>query len=224
VVGLDIGPSNIAAVGETDAIFEQFLPVRRPAVERIAAQRAMDRSKRANNPQCFDDGRWKKGARMRVRSKRYQALTLKRRERERRLAAERKRSHGELANRILGQGTTVKTEKLSYQARQRQRYGKRLKVRAPGLFVRMLERKAATGGELIALAMRNTCLSRFCHIDGTYEKKPLKQRYHQFPDATRVGRDLYSAFLARYEDGCLDAIQTATVWTGTQALSGIGRI
>jgi hypothetical protein len=24
------------------------------------------------------------------------------------------RSHGELANRILGQGTTVKTEKLSY--------------------------------------------------------------------------------------------------------------
>jgi putative transposase len=67
---------------------------------------------------------------MRVRSKRYQALTLKRRERERRLAAERKRSHGELANRILGQGTTVKTEKLSYKAWQRQRYGKSRKVRA----------------------------------------------------------------------------------------------
>jgi hypothetical protein len=50
----------------------------------------MDRSKRANNPECFDDkGRWKKGARM-------------------------------------------------------------LKVRAPGMFVRMFERKAATGGELIA--------------------------------------------------------------------------
>jgi putative transposase len=98
-----------------------------------------------NNPLCFDDkGRWKKGARMRVRSKRYQALTLNRRERERRLAAERKRSHGELAKRILGQGTTVKTEKLSYKAWQRQRYGKSLKVRAPGMFVRMLERKAAT--------------------------------------------------------------------------------
>jgi putative transposase len=26
------------------------------------------------------------------------------------------------------------------------------------------------------------------------------QRYHQFPDGTRVGRDLYSAFLARFED------------------------
>jgi putative transposase len=187
----------------------------------------MDRSKWANNPQCFDDkGRWKKGARMRVRSKRYQALTLKRRERERRLAAEPKRSHGELANRILGQGATVKTEKLSYKAWQRQRYGKSLMVRAPGMFVRMLERKAATGGELFEFATRNTCLSQLCHVDGC-EKKPLTQRYHQFPDGTRVRRDLYCAFLARYvQDGCLDAIQAANGWTGTQSVpaSGIARI
>jgi hypothetical protein len=59
------------------------------------------------------------------------------------------------------------------------------------MFVRTRERKAATGGELIAFATRNTCLSQFCHVDGTYEKKPLKRRYHQFPDGTRVGRDLY---------------------------------
>jgi hypothetical protein len=119
-----------------------------------------------------------------------------------------KRSHSELANRILGQGTTVKTEKLSYTAWQRQRYGKSLKVRAPGMFVRILERKAASGGELIAFATRNTCLSQFGHVEGTYEKKPLKPRYHQFADATRVGRDLYCAFLARYvRDGCLDAIK-----------------
>jgi putative transposase len=83
----------------------------------------------------------------------------------------RKRSHGELANRILGQGTTVKTEKLSYKAWQQQRYGKSLKVRAPGMFVRMLERMAATGGELIEFATRNTCLSRFCHVGDS----PAKQ-------------------------------------------------
>jgi putative transposase len=162
VVGLDIGHSNIAAVGRSDAIFEQFCPsVVQPWKELRRIERAMDRSKWANNPACFDDkGGWKKGARMRVRSKRYQALTLKRRERERRLAAERKRSHGELANRILGQGTTVKTEKLSYKAWQRQRYGKSLKVPAPGRFVRMRERNAATGGGLIAFATRNTCLSQ----------------------------------------------------------------
>jgi putative transposase len=56
VVGLDIGPSNIAAVGHTDAIFEQFCPcVVQPWKELRRIERAMDRSKRANNPQCFDD-------------------------------------------------------------------------------------------------------------------------------------------------------------------------
>jgi putative transposase len=106
----DIGPSNIAAIGPTDAIFEQFCPsVVQPWKELRRIERAMDRSRWANNPECFDDkGRWKKGVRMCVRSKRYQALTLKRRERERRLAAERKRSHGELANRILGHGQNRK--------------------------------------------------------------------------------------------------------------------
>jgi hypothetical protein len=38
-------------------------------------------------------------------AKRYRVLAVKCRERDRRMAAERKRSHGELANRILEQGT-----------------------------------------------------------------------------------------------------------------------
>jgi hypothetical protein len=83
------------------------------------------------------------------------------------------------------------------------------------MFVRMLKRKAATGGELIAQPATRACPSSA--VDGTYEKKPLKQRYHQFADGTRVGRDLYCAFLARcVHDGCLDAIQAAGAWTGTQ--------
>jgi putative transposase len=74
---------------------------------------------------------------MRVQSKRYQALARKRRERERCLA--------ELANRILGKGTTVKTEKLSYKAWQR-RYGKSTKVRSPAGFVNVLRNKITAGG------------------------------------------------------------------------------
>ena len=221
VVGLDIGPSTIAAVAHSEAIFEQFCPsVIQPWEELRRIERAMDRSKRANNPECFDEkGRWKKGAKMRVRSKRYQALARKRRERERCLAAERKRSHGELANRILGKGATVKTEKLSYKAWQRQRYGKSTKVRSPAAFVNVLRNKiTAAGRELIEFGTRQTCLSQFCHVDGTYTKKPLSQRYHQFPDGTRVGRDLYSAFLARFVlDNRLDAIQAAKAWRGAEA-------
>jgi hypothetical protein len=46
-------------------------------------ERAMDRSRRATNPACFnDDGTWKKGANARDRSRRHQALALKRRERD----------------------------------------------------------------------------------------------------------------------------------------------
>jgi hypothetical protein len=184
-----------------------------PCKELRRIERAMDRSKHANNPECFDEkGRGTKGARMRVRSKRYQALARKRRERERCLACERKRRHAELANRILGQGTTVKTKKLSYKAWQRQ-YGKSTKVCAASGFVSILRNKlVAAGGELIEFGTRRTCLSRFCHMGGTYTKKPLSQRYHHFPDGTRVGRDLYSAFLARFVvDNRLDAIQAAKV-------------
>jgi putative transposase len=147
VVGLDIGPSTIAAVGDSEAVFESFCPsVIQPWKDQRRLERAMDRSRRATNPACFNaDGTWKKGVKARNRSLRYQCLALKRRERERRLAAERKRCHGELANRILGQGTTIKTEKLSYRAFQR-RFGRSSKVRGAGLFVRMLVRKVEAAG------------------------------------------------------------------------------
>lgn len=221
VVALDIGPSTVAAVSGTEAIFEQFCPsVVQPWKELRRIERVMDRSKRANNPDCFDEkGRWKKGARMRVRSKRYQALACKRRERERRLAAERRRAHGELANRIAGQGTTVKTEKLSYRSFQKN-FGKSAKVRAPGMFVGILRNKlAAAGGELIEFPTRTTKLSQFCHVGGTYTKKPLKQRYHQFPDGSRVGRDVYSAFLARFVSGDrLVASHVVEAWPGAESL------
>ena len=106
----------------------------------------MDRSRRATNLDNFDaKGRAIKGKRRWNRSQRYQALAASKRERDRALAAERKRSHGELANRILGQGTTIKTEELSYKSFQKN-YGRSVKVRAPGMLISMLQRKAASAG------------------------------------------------------------------------------
>ena len=51
----------------------------------------------------------------------------------------------ELANRIFGQGTTIKTEELSYKSFQKN-YGRSVKVRAPGMLISMLQRKAASAG------------------------------------------------------------------------------
>jgi putative transposase len=140
-------------------------------------------------------------------SVRYVALARQNRECERRLAAERRRSHGELANRILGQGTTVKTERLSYRAFQKL-FGRSTKVRGAGLFMRILRRKLVGVGSLVEFEPRRTYLSQVDHVDGTRTKKPLSQRYHEFADGTRVGRDVYSAWLARFvEDHVLDLDQ-----------------
>ncbi|HTP24176.1 MAG TPA: hypothetical protein VMK12_00770, partial [Anaeromyxobacteraceae bacterium] len=171
-------------------------------------------------------GRAKKGARKWNRSRRYQRLAEKRRERERRLAAERKRAHGELANRIVGQGNVVKTEQISSVAFQKL-FGRSVKVRAPGGLVAVLRQKtAATGGDLVEFPTRTTRLSQYHHTTSTYTKKPLSQRVHVLGDGSGVvQRDLYSAFLARFvEAGTLDARSAAEAFrNATAATGGVGR-
>jgi putative transposase len=198
-VGLDIGPSTIATFSLEEANLEPFCPtVIQPWKELRQTERAMDRSRRDTNPDNYEaNGTVKNGPKKWNRSRRYILLARKRKELERRLAAERKRSHGELANRILGQGSTIKTEKLSYESFQKC-FGRSVQVRAPGMLVNTLERKAkAAGGALIEIPTWNTKLSQFDHTTGQYVKKPLSQREHRFGGriTAPVQRDLYSAFL-----------------------------
>jgi putative transposase len=201
VVGLDLGPSTIALVGETEARLDKFCPtVEQPWAEVRRIQRAMDRSRRATNPDNYNpDGTVKKGARAWRKSGRYRKLVSRCAETERRLAAERKRAHGELSNEILALGKTIRTEKLSYRAFQKV-FGRSVKVRGPGLFLSMLRRKAeSAGGEVEELPTRTTRLSQICHGCERARKKDLSERIHSC--ACGVGpvqRDLYSAFLARH--------------------------
>ena len=99
-------------------------------------------------------------------------------------------------------------------------FGRSTKVRGAGLFVSTLARKLeAAGGQLIEFGTRNTCLSQFDHVDGTLTKKPRSQRYHEFSDGMRVGRNLYSASLARFvHNDRLDASQVRAAWPGAEAL------
>jgi len=223
VVGLDIGPSTIAAVSAEDATLEGFCPsVIEPWKASRRVLRAMDRSRRATNPDNFDTkGRVCKGAKKWRRSNRYRILAAKRRERDRRLAAERKRSHGELANRLLGQGSIIKTEKLSYTSFQKN-FGRSVKVRAPGMFVSTLRRKAeGAGGGMIEIKTRHTRLSQFDHTTGEYIKKPLSLRVHVFGDdeTAPVQRDLYSAFLASCCDtDTLDICRVQSIWPAAEPL------
>jgi putative transposase len=223
VVGLDIGPSTIASFSLEQAKLEPFCPtVTQPWKELRRIERAMDRSRRTTNPEHFNgNGTVKKGKKKWKRSRRFEQLALKRKERERLLAAERKRSHGQMANHILAQGKTLKTEKLSYRSFQKC-FGKSVKVRAPGMLVRTLERKAkAAGGELIEVPTWNTRLSQFDHTSGQYIKKPLWQREHIFGDGITapVQRDLYSAFLVFCcNANTLDIGQVQKTWPSAEPL------
>jgi len=197
--GLDVGPSTIAIVSEQAAELVSFCPsVKQPWKSIRKIQRAMDRSRRATNPDCYNaDGTFKKGKRLKVFSGRYTILKRCLPEAERRLAAERKRSHGELVNDILSHGNIVKSEKLSYKSFQKN-FGKSVKVKAPGMFISMLRRKAeSAGGGLIELDTWALKLSQYDHPTGTFTKKPLSQRWHTLGDGSGiVQRDVYSAFLA----------------------------
>jgi hypothetical protein len=139
-----VGDGSASLVKFCDSAIQPWAETRR-------LQRKMDRSKRATNPQCFNaNGTAKRGQKF-TPSKRYTATRTEVAEIERKLAAERQRAHGELANQMFGLGKVIQSETLSYVAFQKN-FGKSVQVRAPGLLVEPLRRKAeSAGGALMDL-------------------------------------------------------------------------
>lgn len=222
-VGLDIGPSSIAAVSDNDAVLEAFCAELEPIHERVKAiQRALDRSRRAMNPDNYlPNGTVKPGPRTWKVSQRYINLKQELAEAHRVLAETRNRLHGRQANRVLAMSNHIKLEKLSYKSLQRN-YGKSVSFRAPGMFVEKLTRKAASAsGSVIAFLAHRHRLSQLCHC-GTLRKKSLSARWHECQCGIgQVQRDLYSAYLAKHvtDDGLtLDMRQAVNAWPGAQPL------
>jgi hypothetical protein len=220
ICGLDIGPSSIAIVGTKDAVLTQFCDeVVQPWKEIRRKQRAQDRSRRASNPDNYnEDGTVKKGSRKWHRSNRYRKRQKQIAECQRKLAATRKKQHGELCNKILRIGNNVKTEKLSYKSFQKN-YGRSVSVRGPGMFVSEITRKAANaGGGVELINTHTTRLSQTC-ICGTVKKKSLSQRHHICSCGVTAQRDLFSAFLAKHcSNNTLGIHQANKDWSAAEPL------
>ena len=221
---IDLGPSTAAIVSHEKAEMVSFLPKMKEDLKaKRLLERGLDRSRRATNPDCFNEnGTWKKGVRQTVFSKRYRALQAQIREQERRMAERRDRAHGALTNRVLRQfGTTIKAEKLSYKGWQK-RWGRRMKATAPGTFIEKLRRKAENaGGALIEFNARTHKLSQRDHTTGDFVKKPLSLRWHEMRDGSGqvVQRDLYSAWLALFvQDDDWDAFRADEAWAAAYPL------
>ena len=218
IVGLDLGPSTIAVVSEQAALLQPFCPEVAPDAKALRRlDRQLDRQRRANNPANYDErGRVKRGQKRWKVSKRQRQVQARRREVHRKLAATRKRSHGQLAHRVLALGSAFHLEQLSYRAWQKT-YGKSVQLCAPGMFVERLSRLAASaGGTIVSINAWRARLSQTCHC-GRIKKKARSQRWHVCPCGVSAQRDLFSAYLARFVDpetSLLDAGQAQAAWPG----------
>jgi hypothetical protein len=139
-VGLDLGPSTIAIVPRAgEARLGTFCAALTPRIAtKRRLQRKLDRQRRANNPQNYDEqGRCKKGRKTWYNSQGYQVTRRRLAHQERSLAAQRKSLHGQLVHEIVAVGNTIITEQISYRAWQRQ-FGRSVGLRAPGMFLAIL--------------------------------------------------------------------------------------
>ena len=164
IVGLDLGPSALAVVSEQAAFLEAFCPEVAPDAKALRRlDRKLDRQRRANNPANYDErGRVKRGRKRWKVSRRQRKVQARRREVFRKLAATRKRSHGQLAHRVLALGNTFQLEQLSYRAWQKT-YGKAVQLCAPGMFVERVSRLAASaGGTIVLINAWRARLSQTC--------------------------------------------------------------
>jgi putative transposase len=223
-LGLDVGPSTVATVGDTKAELKQFCEELVPKEkEKRRLQRKQDRQRRANNPQNYNEnGTVKKGKKKWKKSNRQKKIEKEIAELDRVTAAHRKSIHGRDQNNVISQGIYLKAEKVSHRAWQKM-FGKSISVRAPGMFMSGLKRKAENaGGYLLLFPTKTTKLSQTCHICENTVKKPLSERWHVCCGIV-MQRDLYSAFLAKcvqyneIEDTySLDTARARLLWPGLE--------
>ena len=231
LVGIDIGPQTIAIVSTNKKyahlqIFADEINLHKKKKHKL--ERSIAKKLRLGNPEAYEASKWVKkdkhwhrkqgksikGKRPSRRSGSLQKTLNQLADLARRQAAHRKTAHGKLVNEILQVGNHIKTEKLSYKAFQKN-FGRSVGLRAPGMFVEMLRRKAENaGGKVEDINTYSTKLSQACHC-GKYEKKSLSIRWHKCPCGAEAQRDLYSAYLACFvEKDTLMADQACKAWSG----------
>lgn len=115
--GIDPGISTVAAMADDKCFLEVLAAdVARYNKDIVECQKAMERSRRINNPACYNrDGTVKKGSRFN-KTKRYKKLLRRFRTLHRKRAFCIKQSHDILANKILGHCNNVVYEGMDFSA------------------------------------------------------------------------------------------------------------
>ncbi|MCR5523429.1 MAG: hypothetical protein K6F64_07315 [Clostridia bacterium] len=216
VIGADIGTQTVAYTSDTEVglknLSERGNSIQTSEKKERLLYRAMDRSRRASNPQNYnDDGTIKKGRKTWKYSNHYKKLRAKHSELCRINAVNRQLAINEDANHLRSLGNIFITEpknagKLMRRAKEttknskgkinkKKRFGKSIKNRCPSGFQTAVEKKFKVSGGTYIEVPNNYRASQYDHTADEYIKKKSSDRLYKLQDGTKVQRDWYSSFL-----------------------------
>lgn len=228
-VGNDIGTQTVAftskkEVGIVNLAERGQFTLKQERNERLL-QRKMDRSRRATNPNNYNEnGTIKKGKKTWKYSKHYKKLKEKHRRTCRKTALNRRYSNNELANKMRSLGDELITEpktasKLAKKAKEttknskgkfnkKKRFGKSIQKRCPGGYQAVLKQKFENTGGIYREVDNTYKASQYDHTVDDYIKKKLSERMFKLKRKdVVVQRDWYSSFLLYcydYKTGKID--------------------
>ena len=213
-VGIDLGPTTVAVSGENIACIDKLAS----KCDNIQAEitklaRKIDRSRRANNPQNYnEDGTIKRGIKLVwYDSKRYKELRRELAELRRKQAAIRKQQHIDRANALLKEGDTfivennqisgwttrakeTKVNEKTGKIQKKKRFGKSVANHAPSMFVTILENKVKSlGGQVVKVDTQNAA-SQYDFTNDSFTKHELKERNVTLANGDTHQRDMLAAF------------------------------
>ena len=213
-VGIDLGPTTVAVSAENVVSIDKLASKCDNIQEKMTRlARKIDRSRRANNPQNFnEDGTIKRGVKLVWNdSKRYRKLRREMAELQRRQAAIRKQQHIDRANALLKEGETfivennqisgwtrrakeTKVNETTGKIQKKKRFGKSVANHAPAMFVTILENKVKSlGGEVVKVDTQNAA-SQYDFTDGSFKKHELTERNVTLSNGDTHQRDMLAAF------------------------------
>lgn len=216
-LGIDPGISTVAYASKADVALIDLVPKDINRKEKLIKflDQSIERSRRVNNPECYNsNGTIKKGAKFKRPSNRQMRLQVRRLKAYRSLSEERKKLQGQLVNHLVSRASVIKIEDLNVKGLQRRsreirinpktnrpfnkkRYGKSVFRAAPSAFRQALFTRAhQLGIDIEIISPKDLKPSQYNHLTQTFEKKTLSTRlYNLSNEWTGVQRDLYSAFL-----------------------------
>lgn len=219
-VGIDIGPSTIAVVSSSKCMLQELgNKVNDIERELFTLNRKLDRQRRANNPQNYDeDGTikkdtknfkkyWYKSKRMKLTEHKIKELYQKR-------SNQLRQSHINLANEILSLGTNIIVEDMQWSAlakkakkivkndkgryKKKKRFGKSIANHAPSMLIEIIKTKLSyLDKDIIKADCFKTAATKYNHVTGELMDVSLKDRYI-FINDIKIQRDLHSAFNLRH--------------------------